>query len=307
MMVSVRPIEDRRLTAIGLLVIAYLFFTIIDSCAKWLVQYGGLPTTEIVFVRYAGQLLIVSAIFLPTRGMELVRTRNLKLEVLRGLFLMGSTIANFTALIFLPLTVTSSISFTMPLMLCALSIPLLGETVGWRRWMAILVGFVGVLIIVQPGTSSFHPAAFLSLLGAAFTALYFLFTRKLAGVDPTTTQQFYSALVATICLIPLVVWGGWVWPASIVGWFCFGTMGAAALVAHQLITVAHRFAPATVLAPFGYVQIFFMTASSWLVFNQPPSVWVYVGAPIVIASGLYIWMRERQLSKSIITEVVARD
>ena len=306
-MATIRPIEERRLTAIGLFIAAYFLFTFVDSCAKWLGQYSGLPTSEIVFVRYAGQLLFVCAIFMPSRGRELVVTRNLKLEILRGLCLMASTLANFTAIVFLPLTVTSSIMFTTPLILCVLSIPFLGETVGWRRWLAIVVGFIGVLIIVQPGAEGFHPAALLSLVAATFTSFYFMLTRKLAGVDSTTTQQFYSAFVATICLVPLILPGGWVWPSDFMGWFAFFAMGAGALVGHQFITIAHRFAPATVLAPFGYSQIFFMTASSWLVFNQPPSVWVFVGAPIVIGSGLYIWLRERQLSKAIVTEVAARD
>jgi drug/metabolite transporter (DMT)-like permease len=219
---------------------------------------------------------------------------------------MGSTIFNFLAITFLPLTVTASISFTMPLILCALSIPLLGETVGWRRWLAICVGFLGVLVIVQPGTAAFHPAVFLSLTGAVFTALYMLLTRKLAGVDSTTTQQFYASFVATVCLVPFAL-GGFIWPSSVVGWIVFVLIGAAALIGHQVLTTAHRFAPASVLAPFGYVQIIFMTTSSWLIFNQPPSIWIFVGAPIVIGSGLYIWLRERQLARSVVTEVTAQD
>lgn len=302
---AIAPIEERRLLGIGFVLVGYLMFTVIDSCAKWLSGHG-MPTTEVVFVRYAGQLLLVSALFLPTRGVELVRTSNWKLEVARGLCLLGSTIFNFFAITFLPLTVTASIAFTMPLMLCALSIPLLGETVGWRRWLAILIGFVGVLIIVQPGSAAFHPAVMLSLVGALFTALYMLLTRKLAGIDSTTTQQFYAALVATLCIAPFA-FGGWIWPADPAGWFAFVMIGAAALIGHQFLTIAHRFAPASVLAPFGYFQIIFMTTSSWLIFNQPPDIWVFVGAPIVIGSGLYIWLRERKLHKAAVTEVAVQD
>jgi drug/metabolite transporter (DMT)-like permease len=304
---GVSPLEDRRLLGIGLVLVAYLLFTVVDTCAKWLIN-AGLPANQVVFVRYAGQFILVSALFLPARGREVLATRKPWLEVARGLCLMGSTLCNFTALLFLPLTVTASIAFTTPLMLCALSIPLLGETVGWRRWLAIGVGFVGVLVIIQPGTAEFHPVVFLSLLGALFIALYLLLTRKLAGVDSAMTQQFYAAAVATGCLVPLVVFGGsWVWPTSVADWCAFAGIGVAALVSHQFASTAHRFAPASVLAPFGYFQIIFMTASSWLVFNQPPTIWIYVGAPVVIASGLYIWLRERQLSKEIITEVGGRD
>jgi drug/metabolite transporter (DMT)-like permease len=303
---SVRPVEDRRLAGIGLVLCGYLMFTIIDSCAKWLSQ-AGLPTTEVIFVRYAGQLVLAAALFLPAEGGSLVVTRRPWLEVARGLCLLASTACNFAAIVFLPLTVTASIAFTTPLILCALSIPLLGETVGWRRWLAIVVGFFGVLVIVQPGTAGFHPAVLLSVTGAFFTALYLLLTRKLAGVDAVSTQQFYSALVATACLIPFVLAGGWTWPADATGWFAFVLIGVAALTGHQLLTTAHRLAPASVLAPFGYVQIIFMTASSWMIFNQPPDVWVYAGAPIVIASGLYILLRERRLSRSVVTDVAARD
>jgi drug/metabolite transporter (DMT)-like permease len=295
MSVEIRPIEDRRLAGIGLALAGYVCFTIIDSCAKYL-SLRGLPSMEVVFIRYASQLLIVSALFFPRRGRALLTTRNLPIEVVRGLALMGSTISNFFALTFLPLTITSSIMFTSPLILCALSVPILGEKVGWRRWLAICVGFLGVIVIVHPGTAAFHPAVILSVLGAAFGALYMLMTRKLAGVDATATQQFYAGLVATLCVAPFAL-GGWTWPATIEGWFAFALIGVAAFVGHQLITTAHRFAPASVLAPFSYLQIISMTASSWLIFQQPPEIWLFVGAPIVIASGLYLWLRERQLSK----------
>jgi drug/metabolite transporter (DMT)-like permease len=303
---AVRPIEERRLLGISLVLLGYLLFTVVDSCAKWLMN-AGLPSNEVVFVRYAGQLLMVSAFFLPTRGVELVTTRRPGLEIIRGLCLLASTVCNFTAILFLPLTVTASIMFTAPLILCALSVPFLGETVGWRRWLAIAVGFVGILIIIRPGSASFEPVMLLSLLGAFFTALYFMLTRKLAGIDAVTTQQFYASAIATACLVPLIFFGGWVWPSDPAAWIAFVAIGAAALIGHQFITTAHRLAPASVLAPFGYFQIIYMTASSWLIFNQPPDIWIFIGAPIVIASGLYIWLRERQLSKEIVTEVAGRD
>lgn len=301
----VKPVEDRRLLGIALMVSALFCYTLIDSCAKLMVQ-AGLPAMEVVFVRYAGQFILVLILFLPRERRALARTRNLKLEIGRGLFLLGSTVCNFIAVIYLPLTITSAISFTMPLILCALSIPLLRETVGWRRWLAIGFGFLGVMIIVRPGTEAFHPAVFLSLGTAIFSALYNLSTRGLAGVDSTSTQQFYASGVATLCIAPFS-FGGWAWPQHPLIWLCFGLIGVFALIGHLFVTTAHRYAPASVLAPFGYLQIIFMTASSWLVFNQPPTVWIFVGAPIVIGSGLYIWLRERQLAGSVVTEVTARD
>lgn len=305
-MARVRPIEDRHLLGIGLVLVAYAMFTVIDSCAKWL-TLAGMPLTQVVFVRYAAQFLLVSAIFLPGQGAALFVTRSLRLEIVRGLCLMGSTVANFIAIQFLPLTVTSSIMFTMPLIITALSVPFLGETVGWRRGVAIVVGFLGILVIVRPGTEAFHPAVLCSLVASCFGAFYALLTRRLAGVDAVTTQQFYAAFVATVCILPFAVAGGWTWPSQSLDWLAFLLIGVAALIGHQVLTIAHRYAPASVLAPFGYLQIIFMTASSWLIFNEPPDLWIYLGAPIVIASGLYIWLRERQLSKNLVTDVAARD
>jgi len=302
---SVAPVEERRLRGIVYVLVGYFCFTVIDSCAKWL-TIGGLPTGEVVFVRYAGQLLFVVLLFAPARGTEMLRTRRPWLELIRGLCLLGSTAANFMALTVLPLTITSSINCTMPLVLCALSIPMLGEQVGWRRWLAIGVGFIGILIIVRPGTQAFQPAVLFSLVNVCFVAVYMILNRKLAGIDSVTTQQFYAGLVATVCVAGFAV-GGWTWPHDITGWCCFVLIGVAALVAHQLITTAHRYAPASVLAPFAYLQIVSMTASSWLIFNQPPDIWIFVGVPIVVGSGLYIWLRERALQKGAVTELAPQD
>jgi len=298
------PRRESLPLGIGLTLIAYAGFTMIDSSAKWLGQ-AGIPTMEIVFVRYAVHFFVISAVMLPTRGLSLTRSGNLKLEIVRAGFLLASTLCNFVAVQFLPLTVTGAIAFTMPLMLCALSVPLLGETVGWRRWSAILVGFLGVLVIVRPGTEAFHPAAIASLAAAAASAFFFLFTRRLAGIDSASTQQFYSALISMICIAPFA-FSGWLWPTQPVDWLFFGLIGLAGVFGHQVFSIALRFAPASVLAPFAYFQIVYNVLSSWLLFSQPPSIWIYIGAPIVIASGLYIWLRERTLMKPV-TPVVGED
>jgi drug/metabolite transporter (DMT)-like permease len=197
---------------------------------------------------------------------------------------------------FLPLTVTGSLLFTMPLMVCALSVPLLGESVGWRRWVAIGVGFLGILIIVRPGTEAFHPAALLCLGAALLAAIYAIITRKLAGVDPASTQTMYAALISLACVAPFA-FDGWTWPADPPTWTAFLLVGAAGLVAHQLVATAHRFAPPSVLSPFSYVELIYLAAASWIVFAEPPDVWFYAGAPLIIGSGLYIWLRERRLRR----------
>jgi drug/metabolite transporter (DMT)-like permease len=290
------PRTERPLLGIGFVLIAFVLFTVLDASAKWLGQ-AGLPTQEVVLVRYGVHFMLMLVIFLPRERIALVRTRSPILEVVRALCLLGSTVCNFLAIQYLPLTTTASIMFTMPLIICLISIPLLGEHVGWRRWTAIIIGLIGVLVIIRPGTSAFHPAAILSLLAATCGAGYSLLTRKLAGIDSSWTQNFYAAGVATLCIAPFA-FQMWVWPLDWRSWLAFGIIGVAGFVGHLFVTEAHRFAPASTLAPFAYTQIVWMTIASWLLFNQPPDSAIYIGAPIVILSGLYIWLRERALHKA---------
>ncbi len=292
-------IEDRRVLGIGLGLVSYFLFTCIDGSAKWL-ALAGIPAVQIAFLRYSVHLGISLAINIPRTGTTVFRSANLPLALLRAICLLASTLLNFIAISYLPLTTTSAIMFTMPLMLSALSVPLLGEQVGWRRWTAIFIGFLGILVIVRPGTTAFHPAALLSLGGAFFSALYFILTRRLAAVDSIATQQIYPALVATLAVLPFVL-TGWVWPDDMTGWILFFLVGVFGFLSHQFSAGAHRFAPASLLAPFSYTQIIWMSAVSWLVFAQPPDAAIIIGAPIIIGSGLNIWLRERQLK----TDVVA--
>ncbi len=292
--VSLPPLEDRVLPAIGLLLVALLCFTGIDTSAKWLVLHG-LPATEVAFVRYAVHLAIVCVIGLASAE-RLWRTTNLGAVSIRAIALLGSTLLNFAALSFLPLTMTAAIMFSAPLWICLLSIPLLGESVGPRRWAALFVGFCGILIVARPWSGHLHPAIFLSVAAALCGALYSILTRMLAGRDSTNTQQFYAGLVATCGVAPFA-FGDWTWPHEPASWFALAVIGVFGWTGHQLITIAHRFAPASTLAPFNYAQIVYMTASSWLIFAQPPDGWVLLGAGVVAASGLYIWLRETALAR----------
>jgi len=295
----VAPIESRANYAIMLVLLSQLVLLVLDISAKWL-SVEGMPTTEIVFVRYGMHLFLLLLLFLPVSGRNLWVSNNWKLEVLRGACLLCTTGLNFLAMRYLPLTVTSAIQFTSPLMICALSGPLLGDRVGWRRWAAIGVGFIGILIIVRPGSEAFQPAALLSLGCAFFLALFSILTRKLAGVDSALTQQFYAGAVPVILLAPIAL-TGWAWPSQPISWVAFAIMGAAGLGGHYLNSVAHRYATPATLAPFNYLSLLYLAMASWLIFNQPPDQWFIVGAAIIIASGLYIWLREKSLRKPAIS------
>jgi drug/metabolite transporter (DMT)-like permease len=290
-------VEHNANKAILILLLAQSILIFLDVSAKWL-SVAGLPTTQIMFARYGVHVGLLVLLVLPVRGWSLFRTGSWKLEVARGLCLLGSTAGNFLAMRYLPLTVTGALLFTMPLMVCALSGPMLGESVGWRRWLAIAVGFVGILVIIRPGTEAFHPAALLSLAAAFFGAVFGIFTRKLAGVDGAMTQQVYAGGIALVAITPFALAGGWVWPSDAISWVAFFTLGAAGVLGHLLISVAHRYATPATLAPFNYLQLLYLALASWVIFNQPPDNWFFLGATIIIGSGLYIWLRERSLHKA---------
>ncbi len=295
MTLAIAPIEERRTFGIGIILVSQLFIVLIDPSAKWL-QAAGLPLAEVIWVRYLVHLLFAVGLFAPTRGRALFVTRALWLELARGGALFASTITNFMAVRFLPVSTTSSILNATPLLVCILSIPLLGEQVGWRRWSAIIVGFIGVLIVIQPGGAAFSPAVFLSLGGAVLGAFFNILMRRLAGVDTAATQQVYGCTLALACTTPFA-FNGWVWPHDTVTWLVFCLIGAWGFFGHQFAAVAARFAPASVLAPFNYLQIVYASFVSWLVFSQPPSSWNFAGAAVIILSGLYLVLRERQLGK----------
>ncbi len=290
-MSPVKAREERPGLAVALMLVAFLCFVCMDTIAKWLVT-REISSLQVAFVRYAGHFAVSLAIFVPLAGPRIFVSDAPKIQALRGSFLLFSTLCNFTAVYYLPLPVTISIIFASPLLVCLLSIPILGEKVGIRRFLAVIVGLVGVLIIVQPGSAEFHPAIFLSLgalLGASF---YFVLTRTVAGRDDNSTSQLWSAGIPTLLLLPIGL-AIWDWPATTLDGVLMILIGCLATLGHSLLTIAHRFAPASVLAPLVYVQIIYISIISWLIFDEPPTTTTLMGTAVIIASGLYIWLRER--------------
>jgi drug/metabolite transporter (DMT)-like permease len=279
-----------RLTGIGLVSLTYLLFSLLDGSAKWLV--GTLPVIMVVWLRFAIHVLVAGAVLFPLRGISLVRTKHLRWHLLRALMFMAMTGINFWALQYLQLTVTASIFFTVPLIIAMLGAPLLGEKLDAGRWVAIIVGFVGVLVIVRPGSADFHPAMLASLVNAILYALFMLMTRRLAAYDSPETIQYLPAVGAAIGLAPFAI-AAWQMPATPLEWTVACLTGVLGASGHYLLALAHRYAPSTVIAPFLYQQVFYMALFGYLVFGDVPHPAVWVGAAIVIGSGLYLFHRER--------------
>jgi drug/metabolite transporter (DMT)-like permease len=280
-----------RLIGIGLVSACYLLFSLLDGSAKWLV--GSLPVIVVVWLRFAMHALIGGIVLLPVRGASLFKTNHLRWHMLRALMFMAMTGINFWALQYLQLTVTASIFFSVPIIIALASASVLGEKLDAGRWVAILAGFAGVLVIVHPWGAGFHPAMLASVVNAMLYAVFLMMTRRLAAYDSPETIQYLPALGAAIGLAPfaLVAWQS---PNGWLEWTVACLMGVLGGFGHYLLAVAHRYARSSVIAPFLYQQVFYMALFGYLVFGDVPSPAVWVGAAIVIGSGLYLFSRERK-------------
>ena len=257
---------------------------------KYLSQY--LPTLEIVWRRYAAGFLIAFALVNPvTRPGAMVSNRPL-LQVIRALFLLLSTFLHWAGLHYLQLDQAIAIQFCSPFIVAALSGPLLGEWLDLRRWLAICVGFVGVLVVFRPGFGGVHPAALLTVASAFCYSGFAIMTRLVMRTESADLTLFYTQIIGAGVLtvaVPFV----WTAPQS---WLIIALMvaaGALGAAGQHLMNIAHRHAPAAILTPFFYVQMIWTPLLGFVVFGQLPNHWTLVGAAIVIAAGLYLLHCER--------------
>lgn len=281
----------QRRVGIALVSLATFCFAALDACAKWLVQ--SLPVAEVVWLRFALHVVLMAAILAPTRGAALVRVASWRLQGLRALMMVGMTALNFAALRWLQLAETAAIQFSVPILIAVLSAFVLHERLDARRWLAIGVGFAGVLLVVRPGAQGFHPAIGLSIINALLYAAFNLLTRRMAASETPESMQWLSALGAALAAAPLAL-AQWQWPTGWLAWAVIVTCGLMGGVGHLAVAHAHRHASAAVLGPFLYQQILYMSFWGWLVFAQVPDALVVAGAAVVVLSGLYLlWLEMR--------------
>ncbi len=280
-----------RRKGIGLVVLATMCFAGLDASAKWLVQ--SLPPLQVVWVRFAAHVLLMALILAPRHGLGIVRMKSPRLQLLRGLMLCSMTALNFFALQWLQLAETGAIQFSVPILIALLSAAFLGERLDARRWVAVVGGFAGVLLVIRPGSSAFHPALLLSVGNAVIYAAFNLLTRRMAASESPEAMQLLSAAVAALVLAPFAI-AQWQMPGSLLQWALLALCGLLGGTGHLFVATAHRHASAAVLGPFIYQQILYMTLLGWLVFRQVPDAFVVAGAAVVVVSGLYLlWMELR--------------
>jgi drug/metabolite transporter (DMT)-like permease len=280
---------DHPLRGIALVLLSTVFLGCSDATSKFL--SSSLPSIEITWIRFLTFALMFAPAMLPGTKFYAMRTQRPGLQLLRGVALLGSSVFFITGLAFLPIAEASATGFVSPLFVTALSIVFLGEKVGLRRWIATAVGLAGVMIILRPGSSAFHPAAFFPIASALCWAAALILTRMMSGREAVITTMAWSALTGTV-ILSLMVPFVWVTPS----WTAIGLgllIGVASTVGQWIVVLAYRYGDASVLAPFSYVQLLWVGMLGYFLFSELPDVWTVSGAAFIVASGLYIAHRER--------------
>jgi S-adenosylmethionine uptake transporter len=227
------------------------------------------------------------------------------LHVARGVLIATATVFFFSALKYLPLADTIAIFFVEPLILTLLSAVFLKETIGWRRVTAVLVGFVGALIVIRPGYAVFGPVALLPLCAALSFACYMILTRTLAQVQSAVSMQFYAGIFGVLVMTAALIFGNSisfevltpVWPTT-QEWLLLSLLGAIATTGHMFVVNAMRLAPANVLAPFQYLEIISATILGFIFFNDFPDPTTWLGVAIIVGSGVFVYYRERLTARA---------
>lgn len=287
------PERATPISAILLVFATGILFVFLDTSAKYLVV-SGMSAPFVAWVRFAAHLLLVFLLFQGWRHTAMFRFKSLPLQIVRGAFLFGSTFFNFEALKTLQLAETQSISFFAPMIITALAGPLLGEWAGWRRWLAVLIGLVGVLVITRPGYIAFELGHILALCSTLSYSFYVMMTRRMGATESPQSLIFYSALAPTLLMAPVIPFTASM-PPTVLHWIILIGLGFFGGFGHWLLIKAYQQATTTALAPYPYLQMVWMIISGYLVFGQLPDAWTLAGAAIIVASGLYIVHREHRL------------
>ena len=284
------------LSAIGLIVVATVIFSAFDASAKY-VAIAGVAPLFMAWVRYAVHVVAVVLFFRAWSDPAIFKPNSYVMQLLRAFCLFGATVFTFFAVQTLQLAEMISIFFAAPVFITALAGPLLGEWAGWRRWLAVAVGFIGVLIVVRPSIGTISVGHLYAITCTFCYSFYAILTRRLSATESPQSLIFFSGVAPVVLLLPVVPYHAEMPedPVVIAVLLMLGILGA---FGHLLLIQANRLARATVLAPFSYLQLVWAIVLGWLVFSELPDRWVLIGSAVIVASGIYIAQRERQLRLS---------
>lgn len=266
----------------------------LDASGKWLVL-AGVPVLMVSWMRYAVHTTLMTAVVLPQRGTAIFRTQSLPRQLVRGFLMIATTVLFFSVLARLPLAEATAINFMAPLFVMAMAPWLLKEAHRLHRWLGVLVGFAGMLVVVRPGAQLDPFGVALGLLTAFTFALFQISTRRVAHDDPLTTN-YYGGLFGTAALTLALPWF-WVTPdLSFWGWALLISTGFTGFFGHWLQAAAYRKSPASLLAPFSYMQIISAVILGWLVFGQVPGSTTALGIALICLAGVGVALTEARLA-----------
>ena len=281
--------QSNPLRGIAWMLATMVMFSCINATAKTLTQ--SLPVIEVVWARYFFQMLIL-VLFLGRRLPSVAVTGKLKLQVARSLLLLSTTALFFTGLASIPMADATSVMFVAPILVTALSLPLLGERVGPRRWVGVAIGFIGAMVIIRPGLGVAQTAILFPLAAACIHSLYQISTRFLSRTDSTMTTLVYSASTGAV-IMTLVVPFYWVTP-NLSQMVLMVAIGFFATLGHYCLIRAFEAAPPAIVSPFQYTNLLWATLLGYILFSDLPDMWTIIGALIIASSGLYIFHREHK-------------
>jgi drug/metabolite transporter (DMT)-like permease len=290
MSVAAGMIDHAEHRAAGVLwMLATMFcFISLDTTMKFLL--AAYPLVEVTWARFFFATFFAAAIAGPNLP-DALRSRAPILQTARSLILMVTTGVFNAGVKLLPLATATAIMFTTPILVTVLSIPILKEEVGMRRWIGVALGFLGALIVVRPGLGGLGFGALFLVIAALLNANYQILTRKVRIHDQPITSLLYTAATGAIVTSALLPFD-WRWPSAS-GWFLFALSGLMGCLGHLCLIQAFRRAPASVVAPFSYSSLVWASLYGWFIFAEWPDLWTWVGAALIIGSGLYIFHRER--------------
>ena len=249
---------------------------------------------QVSWARAFGHVLFMLATFVPRFGIRMLRTHRLGKHLLRSTSLFISNLSYFFAITFIPLGKAASINMTGPLIVAVLAWPMLGERTNPGRVIAVLIGFLGVLVIIRPGSEVFHWAALFIIFSALMNGIYQIITRQIADTEAAETSAIYSSIVGAFGMF-LVLPFVWRTPSTFTHIAMFCSLGALGAISHYFVALSLGFAPANIVTPFQYVQLVGSVLVGYVMFGDLPDALTWLGAAIVIGSGLYIgWTQTRR-------------
>lgn len=282
---------------------AMLWIPVIDAIAKILGDH--VPAGQVAASRFLFQSLLLLPLILLSDGIPRLPWRQVHLHAARGALIALATAFFFTALKYLPMADAIAIFFVEPLILTLLSALFLGETIGWRRMTAVLIGFIGALIVIRPGFGWAGWPALMPLLAAACFAVYLVLTRTMAQTTDAVQMQFWAGVFGCLTMAVVLALGGVAEIPALTAvrpdlfeWGMLFALGLIATIGHMLVVHAFRRAPAGVLAPFQYLEIISATVLGYLIFNDFPDAVTWVGVAIIVGAGMYVFHRERRLARN---------